>query len=180
MNSRILPLLALVVAVSIFFLYVSPTWNGPVATTKAAIASDNQTLTIANQYAAQENQLAAARNAIDPNKLALLNTFLPSSVDNVGMILDLDALAARSQLSLSSINVVTGTSANTLNTSAASGTVGSVDLSLSASGTLASLQTFLSGVEKSARLLDLQDLAVTGSDTGVYTYKMTIRLYWLQ
>jgi hypothetical protein len=42
------------------------------------------------------------------------------------------------------------------------------------------MQTFLTGIEKSARLLDVQDILVTGSDTGVYTYQMTMRLYWLR
>ena len=58
--------------------------------------------------------------------------------------------------------------------------VGSVDLAFSAVGTFAALQAFLTGVEKSARLLDIRDLVVKGSDTGVYQYQMILRLYWLR
>jgi Tfp pilus assembly protein PilO len=183
MNSRVLPLLAILIAGGIFFAYINPAWTGSIAETKAAIASDNQALQAASQYAAQQNQLAAARDAVDPSDLARLNALLPSSVDNVGLILDLNALAARSGLALSNIDVVmsspdTGVG-GALPASGASPT-GSVDLSLSAVGTYPALQAFLAGVERSQRLLDVRDLMVKGSDTGVYSYKMSLRFYWLR
>ena len=102
------------------------------------------------------------------------------------LILDLNALAARSGLSLSNIDVIAG--ATNSKEVAASGALsaldtnplGSIDLSLSAIGTYAALQSFLVGVEKSARLLDIRDVVVKGSDTGVYIYRMTLSLYWLR
>ncbi|MHB8860403.1 MAG: type 4a pilus biogenesis protein PilO [Minisyncoccota bacterium] len=186
MNSRILPALALIIAIGIFFAYVNPAWTGSIAAAKAAIANDDQALATAQQYTAQQNQLATARDAIDPANQKALDTFLPSSVDNVGLILDLNALASRSGLSIANVDVITNaaTDANAKNAGALSANtlnpVASVDLSLSATGTFAALQTFLVGVEKSARLLDVHDLTVKGSDTGVYTYQMTISLYWLR
>ncbi|MDE1945553.1 MAG: hypothetical protein KGI03_04800, partial [Patescibacteria group bacterium] len=105
MTSRLLPFLALVAAVGIFFAYVNPLWNGKIASAKAAIASDNQALASAAAYVKRENELAGQMNAIDPAVLARLSTFLPDSVDNVGLILDLNGLAARSGLALSAIDV---------------------------------------------------------------------------
>lgn len=184
MSSRLIATIALIAAIGIFFAYVSPTWSGSIAATKAAIAADDQALAAAEQFAAQQNQLASARDAIDSPSLTTLSTFLPNSVDNVGLILDLNALAARSGLSVANIDVIQGaaTGAKTAPTlaSAALGHVGSVDLSLTALGTFNSLQSFLRGVERSTRLLDVRDLVVKGSDTGVYTYQMTLRLYWLR
>ncbi|HEY4500858.1 MAG TPA: GspMb/PilO family protein [Candidatus Paceibacterota bacterium] len=189
MNSRILPFLALIIAVGIFFGYVKPSWSGHIATTKVAIGNNEQALAAADDYTAKQNALASSRNDIDPENLTRLSTFLPDSVDNVGLILNINALAARSGLSLANIDVVmnsTGnnnakaqTTAGTLPTVRA-GSVGSVDLSLSAVGTYTALQSFLAGIEKSARLLDVRDIVVKGSDTGVYNYQMVIRLYWLR
>lgn len=187
MNDRILPLLALLLALGIFFLYVNPAWSGSIAETKAAIALDDQALDAANQYAAQQNTLASSRNAIDPSYLTRLSTFLPDSVDNVGLILDLNALAARSGFSLSNIDVISNATAGGGSATPSQGLpaigmnpVGSIDLSLSAAGTYGALQSFLAGVERSARLLDVRDIVVKGSDTGVYNYQMSIRLYWLR
>jgi len=188
MSDRVLPLVALLVAVGIFFVYVNPTWSGPIAATKEEIALNDQALKAADQFAAQQNALAAARNAIDPANLARLSTLLPDSVDNVVLILDLNALAARSGFSLANIDVISNT-AGGAGVSApqgqglpAAGTnpVGSIDLSLSAVGTYAAMQAFLTGVERSARLLDVRDIVVRGSDTGVYNYQMVLRLYWLR
>jgi hypothetical protein len=55
-----------------------------------------------------------------------------------------------------------------------------VNLNLSALGTFAAFQNFLIGIERSARILDISDIVVKGSDTGVYSYQMVIRLYWLR
>jgi len=188
MNSRVLPILAFFLAIAILFAYVRPTWNGPIAKTKASIESSEKTLTAAREYTEKQNQLASARNAIDPANLDRLEIFLPDSVNNVGLILDINALAARSGLSLSNIDIVNAPAAGSTVDAAGGGIgpvananpVSSVDLSLSAVGTYPALQAFLKGLEKSARLLDVREILVKGSNTGVYTYQMTVRLYWLR
>lgn len=176
MNSNVIPVFALTVAAGIFFFYVSPTWSGSIATMKASVVSDNKALSAAVTYAAQQNELADARNKIDPADLARLATFLPSSVDNVGLILDLNALTARSGLTLSSIDVAPSVAGSVESTDP----VGSVDLALSTVGTYTALKAFLHSVEMSERLLDIRELSVKGSDTGVYSYSMKISLYWLR
>jgi len=186
MNTRVIPIIALLVAAGIFFFYVSPAWSGSIAMTKTAIAQDNEALAAANQFAAQQSTLASARDDINPASLDRLATFLPDSVDNVGLILDLNALAARSGLSLANIDVTSNSASGARASSpqalpaAGSNPVGSIDLSLTAVGTYAALQSFLTGAERSARILDMRDLVVKGSDTGVYNYQMVIRLYWLR
>jgi len=197
MNSKIIPFLALFLAVGTFFGYVNPTWSGSIASTKEAIALDDQALEAADKYAAQQNTLASARNAISLTNLKRVAVFLPDSVDNVGLIPDLNALAARSGLSLANIDVVSGGTGGANAQGGATGAVpqgvvpqglpaaganpvGSVDLSLSAVGTYSALKSFLIGIERSARLLDVRDIVVKGSDTGVYNYQMTLRLYWLR
>ena len=185
MNGIIIPFAAFVISIGIFFTYVQPTWNGPIAKAKQLIAADDQALVASKQYITQQNQLASARDAIDPANLAALSAFLPSSVDNVGLIIDLNALATRSGLSVSNIDVVNGSElkSNTdkgVQIAAAKDPIGSVTLTFAAVGSFTAFNSFLSGVEKSARLLDVQDLTVRGSDTGVYSYQMTLRLYWLR
>ena len=183
MNTRLIPTVAFVIAIGIFFGYVAPTWSGSITRERATIAADNQALAAATTYATQQNELAAARNAINPTDIARLTALLPDAVDNVGLILDLNALAARSGIALSNVDVLT--SAATTGRSAneavrAANPVGSVDLALSAVGTYRALQAFLAGIERSQRLLDVKYIVVKGSDTGVYTYQMKITLYWLR
>lgn len=180
MNIRILPILALLAAIGIFFWYVNPTWTVSIAATKAAIASDNEALIAADAFVAQQNQLIAARDAIDPADLVRLAALLPDSVDNVGLILDLNALAARSGVSLSNIDVASDTAPSASVPTSRTNPLSSVDLALTVIGSYQGFQAFLSGVEKSQRLLDVRDITIKGSDTGVYNYQMKLRLYWLQ
>lgn len=184
MNSRILPLLSIVFAIGIFFAYVNPLWTGPIKETRAAIADNKQALESAAEYVKRQNELAAEMSAIDQGALARLETFLPDSVDNVGLILEMNALAERSGLALESIDVANSRAITRESTDAtglaSEGPIGEIDLKLSAQGTYDALQQFLAGIESSARLLDARDITVSGSDTGVYGYQMTVRIYWLR
>lgn len=190
MSSRILPTLAVMLAIGIFFAYVRPVWTGPVAETKLAIKNDADALSAAAEYKQRESELATAKGAIDPGNLERLTTLLPDSVDNVTLILNVNALAARSGILLSNVDVaptkdvpakkVSAGSVGSASGASSVSPIGSVDLSLTAVGSYAALQAFLTGIEKSARLLDLRDIIVTSSETGVYSYKMDMRLYWLR
>ena len=180
MNSRVLPALSLILSIGIFFGYAKPTWSGPIQETKSAIADIEQALTAAEDYKKRQNALASERNAIDQESLNRLSVFLPDSVDNVGLILDINALAARSGLALANVDVMKNDSTTGNTGIVKANPVGSVDISLSAIGTYSALQVFLSGIEKSARILDIRDITVKGSNTGVYNYQMTVRLYWLR
>lgn len=175
MNNRAVAILALFMAIGISFVYIAPTWNGQIAETKAAIKGDDDALAAAQQYKDRERELLALREAIDTNDLAKLQKFLPDSVDNVGLILDLNALASRSGFSLSNIDV----SEKTTNTSDVN-PIGSVDMTLSGLGTYNALQKFMKGIELSQRLIDVRDLSISGSNTGIYNYNMTLRIYWLR
>ena len=42
------------------------------------------------------------------------------------------------------------------------------------------IKSFVDGIESSLRMLDIVSVSVTDSANGVYTYNMTIRLYWLR
>jgi Tfp pilus assembly protein PilO len=164
---------------------VNPTWSGSIADTKAAIAMDVTALDSAASYKKQQDALKTDHNNISSASIEQLTTFLPNSVDNVGLILDINALAARSGISLANIDVATGNVGIKSGTSGAlpittANPVGSINLSLSALGTFSAFQKFMSGIERSARLLDIQDLTIKGSDTGVYSYQVTLRLYWLR
>ncbi|MFA7302270.1 MAG: hypothetical protein WC030_00785 [Candidatus Paceibacterota bacterium] len=181
MNSRIAPLFALFIAGTMLFAYVSPTWSGSIAETKVAIQSADDALASARDYVKKQDVLAQQTSAIDPGSLKRLSAFLPDSVDNVSLILSLSALAARTGLVLSSIDVSGNTSAASSGAVAENANlVNSIDLALTASGPYGAFQNFLRGIEKSQRLLDVRTISVTGTNTNRYVYQMTLRIYWLR
>lgn len=202
--SRLLPLIAIIFAIALFFLYIKPTYSGPISDTRSQIASYDDALAAADRFQQKEAQLTQQRAQIPADSLTRLSEFLPDGVDNVQLILDLDALAARSGITLSDFN--TQSDSNSSNVSANStpqavpsaqplggniptlgqgnltgnSPVDSLNLTFKASGTYPAFRAFIAGVENSLRPLDVTDLQVSQSDTGVYAYAVTVRIYWLR
>lgn len=201
--TRLTPVIAVLVAILLALFYTRPLYMGEVTETRAKIASYDAALAAAERFNQKEAELTAARAAISEESLERLAAFLPDGVDNVQLILDMDALAARSGVTLSNFDIASGESSGGgtsptqtsapaggvapvdtgiggLALAADAGPVDSVDLTLSASGTYSAFRTFLGGLEQSLRPLDVINLSVEESNTGVYTYDMTIRIYWLR
>jgi len=210
--SRLIPFLAIVFAIALFFLYIKPTYSGTIADTRQQIASYDQALAAADRFQKKEAELTQARAQIPAESLARLSEFLPDGVNNVQLILDMDALAARSGVTLSDFSTQGSDSstddqsqASTPSTTASpdagmdagavpgpdmamggtgaltsSSPIDSLTLTFKATGTYDAFRSFLSGMENSLRPLDVIDLDVTKSDTGVYAYTMSVRIYWLR
>ena len=190
MISRTLPIILIIVAGGLYFTYISPTYTNKIIPLKAEIAQSNEALAAAEDFKQKEAQIATERAAIPQEGLTRLLAYLPDGVDNVQQVLDLNALATRSGISLSNFNIKDNSAANASQAAASgngnqqimtnSGKVtDSLDLSYTATGTYASLRTFLFGLEHSLRPLDITQINVTDSKTGVYTYDITLRIYWL-
>jgi len=180
---RLLPIFAIIIAIGIFFAYINPTWSGPISQAKQQIASYDSALAAAATFTQKENQLIAQENAIPAASLTRLSTYLPDGVNNVQLILDLNSLAQRSGLVLSNFNVSnnqTTTTGTPTNLPPSTSLVNSLTLSVSAKGSYPAFRTFLAATEQSLRPMDVTALSVTNSTTGVYTYDITFRIYWLQ
>ncbi len=183
MMSRIIPVVFILIAIGIFFGYINPTYSGEVRALQDEIRSYDAALRAAEAFREKEAQLMLERNGISQEGLARVESFLPDGVDNVQLILDLNALASRSGVVLSDFDI-----AESANEQAQGGAlelesedaVDSLDLTVSATGTYTGFKTFLEGAEWSLRPLDLVSLEIQDSATGVYTYQMTFRIYWLR
>lgn len=182
MMSRIVPIILLLIAVGIFFGYVNPTYSGEVTMLREEIRSYDAALRAAEAFREKEAQLLLERNGISAEGLARVESFLPDGVDNVQLILDLNALASRSGMSLSDFDIreAEDTGQGGALALEAEDPVESLDLSVSATGSYNSFKTFIEGAEWSLRPLDLVALEINDSATGIYTYQMTFRLYWLR
>jgi Tfp pilus assembly protein PilO len=185
--SRFLPLVLLLISIGLFFGYIHPTYTNSIASSKEQIDSYTGALKAAERFTSKEAELTQSRAAIAPESLARLNAFLPDGVDNVQLILDLNALAARSGITLSNFDIKTslvqapavGGTQESQTPLESSNPVDSIDLTMTASGTYNSFRTFLAGIETSLRPLDVISLDIQESKTGVYMYELTVRIYWL-
>ena len=188
MMSRALPVILIILSVGIFFLYVSPVYKDTIVPLQQEISRSDAALAAADDFNKKQAQIATERAAIPAESIDKLQKYLPDGVDNVQMIVDLNALASRSGVSLSNFAIkenkqVTADGGTTsgnglLGNTAAKGTE-SLDLSVSVTGTYSAFRTFLYGIEHSLRPLDITQVLVSESKSGVYTFDLTMRIYWL-
>jgi len=187
--SRILPALLITIAIGIFMGYTNPTYTNEILPLKAQIKEYTKALAAADEFKKKEAQLANERNAIPADSIARLQSFLPDGVDNIQMIIDMNALAARSGVELSNVDVSSSAGRGPANSSSKSSgqlplsgaaPVQSLDFSLNVTGTYSAFRTYLNALEKSLRPIDISSISLGVSQTGVYTYTLGARIYWLQ
>jgi hypothetical protein len=182
----------ILLALALGYLYIYPTWTGVISTDQQQIASYNSALDGALKFSDQEKQLITQSNAISPSNLMRLQEYMPDGVDNIQLILDLDQLARRYGVGLSDFAIQNNSTDGTDSTAAApgnpdsgstalqsEGATNSLDLTVTATGSYDSFQAFLTAAELSLRPLDVMKLGLVSTNTGIYTYTMTFRIYWL-
>ncbi len=204
--NRLLPLVLIIIAGCIGYFYIYPTFTGEIANDQQQIQSYDSALSAAAAFTQKENQLQAQEQAINPASLTRLEEYMPDGVDNIQLIVDMDALAAKYGIALSEFSIQNnssgGAASSTGNSAAPTANAGapaysgagagsgavtlpsnsstnSLDLAVNATGTYSQFIAFLTAAEQSLRPLDITKIVLTSSATGVYTYAITFRIYWL-
>lgn len=179
----ILPFVLLVGALGLFFGFTNPTYQAAKAIA-AENNSYNQALDTAKELRAQREQLLAKRNTFAASDVQKLEQMLPDTVDNIRLIIDINNIAARHNLTLKDVQLGTVSGSSKAPSATAVGSsgdpVGSVDLGFTVTADYDSFQAFLLDLEHSLRLIDVQKLAFKNAAQGTATdYTLTIRTYWL-
>ncbi|HUO55946.1 MAG TPA: type 4a pilus biogenesis protein PilO, partial [Candidatus Paceibacterota bacterium] len=156
----------------------------------------NQALDKVQQLQTLKQTLLSRYNSFSPDDITRLQTMLPTQVDNIGLILDLDTLANKYGMTLQ--NVVINSPTDQSGTVGAdsvmsSSTPSALLVSFSLQGTYSQLQQYLTALQQSLRIVDLVKLDIGGgageannnsgsgstpANTG-YKFDITLQTYWL-
>jgi len=183
------PVLAIIVSVTLFFTFIKPTFNQYKAIDNE-IADYGGALDKAQLLQERIDELDKEKNSIQESDLSRLQTFLPDTVDEVSIVLILDDVATRHNLVLDGIKVKTTTggkdaqsqNAGTLKEQlfaddpkdstkeivGADGTtvkrpqdhIDQEALSFAVTGTYADFRSFMTDLEKSLALMDINTLSI--------------------
>ncbi len=191
MNRNITALILIVIAVAIYFTYT----QGQIDTDKSIIAvNDQYTTAIANSMT-----LRSIRDSVqkDYNNISLdernrLDSMIPSSIDNIHLIVDVTKLANRSGFALKNIraDVISDTASgapSTLVTASSSQlnllptmSLAKVKLTFDATAQYDKFISFMQDLEKSLRVMDITKLSMKANDSGVYDFSVEVNTYWLK
>jgi hypothetical protein len=149
---------------------------------------ENFDAAIANYDKAEKkkNELLALRNTIKPVNLERIEKMIPDNVDNIRLLLDMQGIASRYNMSIANIKVgdegKSGASAGSgVTLGPSSSGLGTVALSFSTVTNYENLQKFLKDIEKSLRIVEVKSLDVKGgTQPNVYQVGITLNLFWLK
>lgn len=176
------PVLFVALAVGAFSLYISPTYTD-IQLISEDIARYDDALNSSKELMKIRDDLVTRYNSFTPEDLQRLNKMLPEKIDNVRLIIDIDALAAQYGMRLTNITVAE--SAIPTQTGEELGPDEnphlSVDIGFTTTSSYSDFRKFLRALETSLRLVDVKSLSFTASaETPTYTYSVLLSSYWLK
>ncbi len=189
MNRNFTALILVAIAIAIYFTYTQGTMN------------DNTTISDTNnQYLVAINNsksLSSVRDTVQTqyNNISLedrdrLDKILPTSVDNIHLIVDVSKLANQYGFALRNIKATvaqdvqsSGVQQNVTSSSSLpniSLALSTVNLSFDTTAPYDKFISFLQALERSLRIMDVTKLSVKANDTGAYDFNVSITTYWLK
>ncbi len=126
--------------------------------------------------------LKAKVEAISKDKIERLDDFLPDSVDDLQLVVDINNIASRSNMKISDVELKRTDKSNSDNSeTSGSPMVATVPVSFTVSGSYADFKNFLQDISTSLRILEVKDLAFSTTEAkGANSYQLTVETYWLK
>ncbi len=188
----LLPILLVGVAITVFFMYTNPAYSGTggILDLQTQEASYNDALSNAKALQSVRDTLAEKYNALPPADLERLSKLLPDNVNNIRLLIDIKGVADKHNMQIQNVKFQTAqnpspqnsvpTNSNAL--AAESKDYGPFDLEFSTNGSYSDFVGFVSDIEKSLRIVDINTVDFSSADdkTSTYRYDLTVTTYWLK
>jgi Tfp pilus assembly protein PilO len=180
----IFSIILVIAAVAGFVLYVNPMWT-EVRTLRTQSGEYQSVLANAKQLEVARDGLLKTYNQLSQTDRTRLATMLPTSPENVSLILEVNAAAERSGLLLQNVKVIDqddrATRQRTAGLASLPSDVGLVQLEISVVGPYSAFTTFVRDIERNGRLIDFTKVSfVALDDKTSYQYTVGLRTYWLR
>ncbi len=194
MNRNSTALILVILAIGIYFTFT----RGQLEQARA-IKVVNDEYALANKNAmklieVRDNVLEQYKKISEDDQIRL-DKMIPSTVDNIQLIIDLNEVAFQHGFALKNIKagaaatLQTG-SAGSQNANASASnarvagisnpTLDTVTISFSATAPYLEFISFMQDLEANLRIMDLTRLSMKVTDTGVYDYGVELKTYWLR
>jgi Tfp pilus assembly protein PilO len=179
---NIMPIIFILAGIALFFFYTNPQFQ----TLKGQITDQNQIVEANNKAAtlrAVREKLTTDRKQIAQADVDKIQMMLPDSVENVGLIIDIDNIANNYGMRIRNTQVNDG-GASKSSTVAIAGPdtkkFGTISLSFSVTSTYENFIAFLHDLESSERLVDVTALSFSSNKDNRYDFNVTLQTYWLK
>jgi Tfp pilus assembly protein PilO len=186
----ITPIILIIVSIGVFFAYVDPNYRGTDPQNKSiqVLQAENKeyldALNNSNKIREKRQSLTTKMAQFNPEKVKDLERLLPNNVDNIKLVINVQDIARKPQnggLVLKNVKFdTTAASTDSKKLGADNSKYGTVTMTFSVTASYDNFNLFIKDLEKSLRLVDITDLSVTGNDSGLYEFGVTLKTYWLK
>lgn len=193
MNRNITAVILIVLSVGIYFTVTQSVWS---ADKDIKAKNDQYVSAIANaqQLISVRDKVLKAYNDVSQTDRDRLDKMLPSTVDNIRLIIDLNNVAVQHGIALHGIRAAATDSTQTSsapvpstaptiagNSAAISAPkLDTVDVSFTVTAPYQQFISFMQDLEADLRIMDLKHLGVNVSDNGNYSFDVSMTTYWLR
>lgn len=153
-------------------------------TVSVQTAIDNYT-----KYEAHKSELESKKDSLDAESLKKLDTLLPSNVNNMHLVIDINSIAKDHGLFLKNIKFNQVENSSGENSDTAKSDLGSFEAQFSTEGKYSDFVSFIADLERNERLVDIQSVSFLSPDVisssksiplDYYKYEIKLRAYWLK
>jgi len=139
-------------------------------------------LEIVSNIEAKKAELATKFDQIPAADKKEIETILPSSLNFVKLVSDIDAVASGYGISINKITSreLSASTGDSVENAAPDKPYNSAIIGFSFTASYDKFYAFLGDLEKSLRILDVRSVKLTTADNGVYTYDVEFETYWVK
>jgi len=189
MNRNLTATILIILAVALYLTYTSGVWNDAQAV-KSVNDQYVSAITNAEKLIGFRDKVLKDYNNISADDRDHLDKMLPSTVDNIRLIIDLNSVALQHGFVLKNVTA-SAKSAPTQNSGIASAgitsgthiaipTLDTVSVSFGVSAPYQQFISLMQDLEASLRIMDVTHLSVSANDTGTYDFSVQLNTYWLR
>lgn len=175
----LLPIIFILVSIGIFVGFVNPQYQNI-----KLRDVEQQKIQEANKKAAQlravRERLTEDRNQISEVDIQKLKKLLPDGVENVGLIIDINNIAAKYGVNIKNTRINEGSSSRGDVLGPDATKYGSISLAFTITTSYDNFLAFLRDLEKSMRLVDVTSVSFVSNKDDKYDFNITLQTYWLK
>lgn len=167
-------------------MYIAPLY-GEVLALSAEKAQYTDVLAQSVELKTLRDNVQATYNSIPPQNIDQLNKILPDVIDNVGIVTNINAVAAQYGMTVRSVKITAPQSTDRTDvTTVSTQPYKMTNINFAVKGTYQQFISFLRDLEVNVHLTDVDALSIkspaasaTGSSSGIFEYTVDVRAYSL-
>lgn len=156
---------------------VMPAWAG-VGALRTEVGNIEEAISLTREVIRKRDEMEQRYQSLSPEEIERIRAFLPSKSEVGELLIDVDALAKKADVKITGLTFQENAGQSPVD-SAESG-IQEVSINFSVSGSYASLQQFITSVQRNLRLIDITNVTFTGADKDEFLFSIKARAYYQQ